>query len=106
MIGYKNNILMCEDIDIRELTKVYGSPFYLYSKNDILQKIRFLKDIFSSLDDVLIAYAVKAENNLSILKMMVEEGIGADVVSIGETLKYIKAGGDDSNILFSGVSKT
>lgn len=106
MIGYKNNILMCEDIDIRELTKVYGSPFYLYSKNDILQKIRFLKDIFSSLDDVLIAYAVKAENNLSILKMMVEEGIGADVVSIGETLKYIKAGGDASNIVFSGVAKT
>ncbi|MDO6994565.1 diaminopimelate decarboxylase [Brachyspira innocens] len=106
MIGYKNNILMCEDIDIRELTKVYGSPFYLYSKNDILQKIRFLKDIFSSLDDVLIAYAVKAENNLSILKMMVEEGIGADVVSIGETLKYIKAGGDARNIVFSGVAKT
>ncbi|WP_300752476.1 diaminopimelate decarboxylase [uncultured Brachyspira sp.] len=106
MIGYKNNILMCEDIDIRELTKVYGSPFYLYSKNDILQKIRFLKDIFSSLDDVLIAYAVKAENNLSILKMMVEEGIGADVVSIGESLKYIKAGGDARNIVFSGVAKT
>ena len=106
MIGYKNNILMCEDIDIRELTKVYGSPFYLYSKNDILQKIRFLKDIFSFLDDVLIAYAVKAENNLSILKMMVEEGIGADVVSIGETLKYIKAGGDARNIVFSGVAKT
>ena len=106
MIGYKNNILMCEDIDIRELTKVYGSPFYIYSKNDILQKIRFLKDIFSSLDDVLIAYAVKAENNLSILKMMVEEGIGADVVSIGETLKYIKAGGDARNIVFSGVAKT
>ncbi|WP_020005533.1 diaminopimelate decarboxylase [Brachyspira innocens] len=106
MIGYKNNILMCEDIDIRELTKVYGSPFYLYSKNDILQKIRFLKDIFSSLDDVLIAYAVKAENNLSILKMMVEEGIGADVVSIGETLKYIKAGGNARNIVFSGVAKT
>lgn len=106
MIGYKNNILMCEDIDIRELTKVYGSPFYIYSKNDILQKIRFLKDIFSFLDDVLIAYAVKAENNLSILKMMVEEGIGADVVSIGETLKYIKAGGDARNIVFSGVAKT
>lgn len=106
MIGYKDNILMCEDIDIRELAEVYDSPFYIYSKNDILNKIRFLKDIFSSLDNVLIAYAVKAENNLSILKMMADEGIGADVVSIGETLKYIKAGGKAENIVFSGVAKT
>ena len=55
---------------------------------------------------MLIAYAVKAENNLSILKMMADEGIGADVVSIGETLKYIKAGGKAENIVFSGVAKT
>ena len=40
MIGYKNNILMCEDIDIRELTKVYGSPFYLYSKNKVIVLVR------------------------------------------------------------------
>ncbi|WP_300366339.1 diaminopimelate decarboxylase [Brachyspira sp.] len=106
MIEYRNNILMCEDIDIRELTKVYESPFYIYSRNDILNKIRFLKGIFSSLNDVLIAYAVKAENNLSILKMMIEEGIGADVVSIGEIYKYIKAGGKPENIVFSGVAKT
>ena len=106
MIEYRNNILMCEDIDIRELANTYGSPFYIYSKNDILSKIRFLKNIFSSLDNVLIAYAVKAENNLSILKLMAEEGIGADVVSIGETLKYIKAGGKAENVVFSGVAKT
>ena len=106
MIEYRNNILMCEDIDIRELANTYGSPFYIYSKNDILSKIRFLKNIFSSLDNVLIAYAVKAENNLSILKLMAEECIGADVVSIGETLKYIKAGGKAENVVFSGVAKT
>ena len=106
MITYKNNILMCENIDIREIAEVYGTPFYIYSKNDILTKIRFLKEIFSPLNDALIVYAVKAENNLSILKMMAEEGIGADVVSIGETLKYIKAGGKAENVVFSGVAKT
>ena len=106
MIAYKNNILMCENIDIREIAEVYGTPFYIYSKNDILTKIRFLKEIFSSLNEALIVYAVKAENNLSILKIMAEEGIGADVVSIGETLKYIKAGGKSENIVFSGVAKT
>ncbi|HJH55633.1 diaminopimelate decarboxylase [Brachyspira hyodysenteriae] len=106
MIAYENNILMCENVDIREIAEIYGTPFYIYSKNDILNKIRFLKEVFSPLNDVLIVYAIKAENNLSILKMMAEEGIGADVVSIGETLKYIKAGGKAENVVFSGVAKT
>ncbi|TVL41279.1 diaminopimelate decarboxylase [Brachyspira hyodysenteriae] len=106
MIAYENNILMCENVDIREIAEIYGTPFYIYSKNDILNKIRFLKEVFSPLNDVLIVYAIKAENNLSILKMMAEEGIGADVVSIGETLKYIKADGKAENVVFSGVAKT
>lgn len=106
MIYYKDNILMCEDIEIRNITDIYKTPFYIYSKNDILQKIRFLKNVFSEIKDHSIVYAIKAENNLSILKMMIEEGIGGDVVSIGETLKYIKAGGKAENIVFSGVAKT
>ncbi|WP_295162058.1 diaminopimelate decarboxylase [uncultured Brachyspira sp.] len=106
MISYKDNILMCEDVAVREIAETYGSPFYIYSKNDILNKIRFFKDVFSSLEDIFIVYAVKAENNLSILKLMADEGIGADVVSIGESLKYIKAGGKASDIVFSGICKT
>lgn len=106
MIYYKDNILMCEDIEIRNITDIYKTPFYIYSKNDILQKIRFLKNVFSEIDNHSIVYAIKAENNLSILKLMIEEGIGGDVVSIGETLKYIKAGGKAENIVFSGVAKT
>ena len=106
MIYYKDNILMCEDIEIRNITDIYKTPFYIYSKNDILQKIRFLKNVFSEIENHSIVYAIKAENNLSILKMMIEEGIGGDVVSIGETLKYIKAGGKAENIVFSGVAKT
>lgn len=106
MIYYKDNILMCEDIEIRNITDVYKTPFYIYSKNDILQKIRFLKNVFSDIENHSIVYAIKAENNLSILKMMIEEGIGGDIVSIGETLKYIKAGGKAENIVFSGVAKT
>ena len=48
MIGYKDNILMCEDIDIRELAEVYDSPFYVYSKNDIFLKIGFKNFIIQS----------------------------------------------------------
>ena len=91
MIYYDNDILMCEDIAISDLVKVYKTPFYVYSKNDILNKIKNLKNIFSEIKDYSIVYAIKAENNLSILKLMIEEGIGGDVVSIGEILKYIKA---------------
>ena len=106
MIYYNKNILMCEDIKISDLVKVYKTPFYVYSKNDILEKIRHLKNIFSEIKDCSIVYAIKAENNLSILKLMIEEGIGGDVVSIGEILKYIKAGGKAENIVFSGVAKS
>jgi len=106
MISYNNDILMCEDLKIADLVKVYKTPFYIYSKNDILNKIKNLKNIFSELKDCSIVYAIKAENNLSILKLMIEEGIGGDVVSIGEILKYIKAGGKAENIVFSGVAKS
>ncbi len=106
MIYYNKNILMCEDIKISDLVKIYKTPFYVYSKNDILEKIRHLKNIFSEIKDCSIVYAIKAENNLSILKLMIEEGIGGDVVSIGEILKYIKAGGKAENIVFSGVAKS
>lgn len=106
MIYYNKDILMCEDIEIKELVKKYKTPFYIYSKNDILNKIRHLKSIFSEIKDYSIVYAIKAENNLSILKLMIEEGIGGDVVSIGEILKYIKAGGKAENIVFSGVAKS
>ena len=106
MIYYNKNILMCEDIKISDLVKIYKTPFYVYSKNDILNKIKNLKNIFSEIKDCSIVYAIKAENNLSILKLMIEEGIGGDVVSIGEILKYIKAGGKAENIVFSGVAKS
>ena len=106
MISYNNDILMCENIAVSDLVKIYKTPFYVYSKNDILNKIRYLKKIFSEIKDYSIVYAIKAENNLSILKLMIEEGIGGDVVSIGEILKYIKAGGKAENIVFSGVAKS
>lgn len=106
MIDYKDNILMCEDIKLIDIVNEYKTPFYIYSKNNILEKIKTFKEVFSDIDDLLIAYAVKAENNLSILKLMAQEGIGADVVSIGEILKYIKAGGNAKNVVFSGVGKT
>lgn len=106
MYYYKDNTLMCEDLDLKSLTSKYKAPFYVYSKKTIKDNIKKIKDVFLSVDNVFIAYAMKAENNISILKIMIDEGLGADVVSVGEIEKYIKAGGDTKKIVFSGVAKS
>lgn len=103
---YKDNILMCEEVSLKSITDIYKTPFYVYSKKSIIDNIRTIKDVFLPIDKVFLAYALKAENNISILKLMVENGIGADVVSMGEINKYLKAGGSPDNIVFSGVSKS
>ena len=96
---------MCEDIPIVELTKKYDSPFYAYSKKSIVDKINILKNVFSKLDNYHIAYSLKAESNLSLLKIMIENGIGADVVSANEIRRFINASGDPKEVVFSGVGK-
>lgn len=102
---YKENVLVLEDVILKDLVDVYQTPFYVYSKKSIIDKIRILKDVFSSIDNSFIAYSIKAESNISLLKIMIENGIGSDVVSLGEIKRFIKAGGDARDIVFSGVGK-
>lgn len=106
MFHYKNNILHIENLDMTKIAEKYESPFYVYSKKIILDNINKLKKVFSPIKNTTFAFAVKVENNLSILKLMANEGFGADIVSSGELLRYIKAGGSPSKVMFSGVSKT
>ena len=104
MIYYNKNILMCEDIKISDLVKIYKTPFYVYSKNDILEKIRHLKNIFSEIKDCSIVYAIKAENNLSILKLMIEEEIGGDVDIYWRDFKIYKSWRKSGEYSFFGRS--
>src|SRR5690606_21881391 len=97
--------LYCEDIPAAQLVAEFGTPLYVYSRQGIVQRFRELDDAFAPLDR-LIAYSVKANGNLSILRLLAQEGAGADIVSGGELYRAMRAGIPADRIVFSGVGKT
>ena len=103
-IAYRENELYCEDVPVRELAEEYGTPLYIYSKNRILNNYRAIAGALEGLDG-LICYALKANSNPAILKMLAEAGAGADVVSAGEVFLAQKAGFSADRIAFAGVGK-
>lgn len=103
-LHYQKNKLFFDQLDLEELSKGITTPFYLYSENLIKQNI---KEYISQSDDkTLFCYSVKANSNLSILKLIASEGMGFDVVSMGELYRVIKAGCDTKKVVYSGVGKT
>ncbi len=102
---YKNGKLFCEDVSLEEIAKEIGTPFYVYSKKAIEDKITEYKEAFKEYP-TLICYALKANSNLSILKIFEKYGIGADIVSGGELFKARKAGISPEKIVYAGVGKT
>ncbi len=105
MLKYVNENLTFDNIDIQELGQTIQSPFYLYSENIIISNIGEYIDELKNVDS-LICYSVKANSNLSILSLLSKKGLGFDIVSGGELHRVIKAGGDTSKVVFSGVGKT
>jgi len=103
--SYKNGSLHCEDLDLGTLADEHGTPLYVYSANTFLDNYRRLDSAFSAIDHE-IAYAVKANSNLSILQLLAKEGAGFDIVSGGELYRVIAAGGDPGKCTFAGVGKT
>lgn len=103
--GYRESILYCEDTNISSIASKVGTPVYVYSKRAILDRINQYKQAFKDYD-TLICYALKANSNLSILKIIEEAGLGADIVSGGELYKAKKAGFPSSRIVYAGVGKT
>ena len=91
-------------LDIKTLVKKYDTPLYLYDFNRVEKQYSSLKEAFSGKKS-LIAYAVKANSNLSLLKHLAKLGSGADCVSIGEVKRALKAGIKKYKIIFSGVGK-
>ena len=106
MFTYRNDLLHCEDVSLNEIAAAYGTPVYVYSANTIRRRIAILKETFSELSDLTLSFAVKVNNNLGILRLMAEEGIGADIISCGELYRYLQAGGDHTKVMFAGVAKT
>ncbi len=101
---YQGNELYCEDVALQELAEEFGTPLYVYSKNQIVQNYRSVEEPLKDVDHV-VCYALKANANPSILKILAQEGAGADVVSGGELYLALKAGFPPSKITFAGVGK-
>ena len=104
-IGYKKNNLFVERVSVKKLASRITSPFYLYSKGNIVQNYKSFLNNFKK-SNPLICFSVKANSNIQILKILKKMGSGADVVSGGELLKAIKSGIKPNKIVFSGVGKT
>ena len=99
------NKLSFDKKNVENLAKKFGTPLYCYSHNKIKSNILELKKCFQSFSP-LICFAVKSNTNIKILKEIKKFNLGADVVSIGELLKALKAGIKAKKIVFSGVGKT
>ena len=102
---YKDSKLYCESVSVEDVCKKIETPFYLYSSDQIINNYKLLSDRLKFCN-VLIAYAVKANSNISVLRILAKKGAGADVVSYGELVRAIKAGIPGKKIVFSGVGKS
>lgn len=103
--SYKNGSLYCEDVNLSGLADEHGTPLYVYSAATILDHYRRLDAALAGVDHE-VAYAVKANSNLSVLRLLANDGAGFDIVSGGELFRVIKAGGDPAHCTFAGVGKT
>jgi len=99
-----NEQLLIEDIPVIDLAKEYGSPLFIYSAKEIEDSFQSYKNEIRDQD--LICYAVKANSNINILKLLAELGSGFDVVSGNELKRCLLAGADKKKIVFSGVGKS
>ena len=102
---YIDDTLYAEKLKLTELAKAVGTPFYCYSEATLRRHINVFQNAFGQ-SDMLTAFSVKANSNLSVLKILASEGAGADVVSGGELRRARAAGIAREKIVFSGVGKT
>ncbi len=101
---YKNNQLYAEDVNLTELTHRYGTPAYVYSRATFERHWHAFDQAFGD-QPHLICYAVKANSNIAILNLLARLGSGFDIVSVGELERVLRAGGEASRVVFSGVGK-
>jgi len=99
----RNGELYLEGISFRELAREFGTPLYVYSASYIRDRFSAYREAFP---DALICYAVKANFNPHIVRLLGELGAGADIVSGGELFVALKAGIDPKRIVYAGVGKT
>lgn len=104
-VEYRDGVLCAEGIPLPELKAAFGTPCYVYSAAQIQENIRALRRAFSGLPLELF-YAVKANSNGAILRLISRAGLGAEVVSGGELLRALQAGFPGERVILTGVGKT
>ena len=102
---YINNKLTIEKVKVQDISKKFGTPAYCYSFSQLKENINTFKKSFKSFSP-LVCFAIKSNPNISLIREIGKLDLGADVVSIGELMKALKAGIRPNKIVFSGVGKT
>ena len=101
---YHQNELYCEEVAIKMIADLVDTPFYLYSNHTLENHFKVFDSAFSKIDH-LTCFSVKANSNLTVLKIFINLGGGADIVSGGELYRVLNAGADPLKVVFSGVGK-
>ncbi len=103
--SYQNGVLHAENVALSTIAQEFGTPTYVYSKATLLENFGGYAKACAG-RDALVCYAMKANSNLAVLDLLARQGAGFDIVSGGELLRVIAAGGDPGKVIFSGVGKT
>ncbi|MFA9199753.1 MAG: diaminopimelate decarboxylase [Cypionkella sp.] len=103
---FKGGILHAEEVPLPAIAEAVGTPVYVYSRATLVRHARVFREGLAGLDDPHLAFAVKANPNIAVLRVLAKEGYGADVVSGGELTRALAAGMAPGEIVFSGVGKT
>jgi diaminopimelate decarboxylase len=104
-LEYRDRTLMCNGVALADIAAKTGTPCYVYSAAAILANYRAYEGALQGAPHT-ICYAMKANGNLAILRLLARAGAGFDIVSGGELYRVLKAGGDPAKVVFSGVGKT
>ena len=102
---YRNKKLFCENTSLEDVARQFGTPLYVYSKNSVIDHCRHIEDALKEIDH-LSCYAIKANGNREILRLLAREGIGADAGSMGEIALALAEGFPAEKITFTGVGKS
>ncbi|MEO9336605.1 diaminopimelate decarboxylase [Mesorhizobium sp. SB112] len=103
--NYRDGLLYAEDVPVPAIADEVGTPFYCYSTATLTRHFKVFSQAFAGLE-TLVCYALKANSNQAVLKILANLGAGADVVSEGELRRALAAGIPPEKIVFSGVGKT
>jgi diaminopimelate decarboxylase len=102
---YLDGEFHCESVPFRKIADAVGTPCYVYSHARLIRQFRAFDTAFKDVPHIT-AYAIKANSNIAVLRLLAREGAGGDIVSGGELYRALQAGLTPQRIVFAGVGKT